>query len=89
MRKPGGYSIILDPNAKGPLEEDTFTCRHCSRVVFVKSMCDPADMGGRCTCCDSLICPGCVGKGCDHIEKKLERWEKQGAARRSYEESLR
>jgi hypothetical protein len=77
MRKPGGYSIITDPD--GPtIEQDTFTCKHCCKVVFVKPRCDPADMGGRCTCCDGLICKFCVGKDCDVMEKKLEREESRG-----------
>ena len=80
MRNPGGYSIITDPWA-GTKEADTFTCQHCNKVVFVKPMCDPADMGGRCTCCNGLICQNCVGKGCDPMEKKLKRLE----ARISYE----
>jgi hypothetical protein len=80
MRRPGGYSIIVNPEGP-PQEADTFTCRHCQRIVFVKPMCDPADMGGRCTCCNGLICPNCVGLGCDPVEKKLQRLE----ARRSYE----
>jgi hypothetical protein len=80
MRNPGGYSIITDPGAP-TREADTFTCRHCQKIVFVKPFADPADMGGRCTCCDALICPSCVGKGCDHIEKKLARLE----ARKAYE----
>jgi hypothetical protein len=85
MRNPGGYSIRVDPGAEtrqGRRREwDTFTCQHCNKVVFVKPMCDPASMGGRCNCCDGLICPSCVGKGCDPLEKKLERLE----ARKSYE----
>ena len=84
MRKPGGYSIIIDPAYARPQEADTFTCQHCQCVVFVKPMCDPADMGGRCTCCDKLICKNCVGKGCDPVEEKLQRLE----ARRYYEESF-
>lgn len=80
MRNPGGYSIITSPD-HAPAEQDTFTCQHCNRVVFVKPFCDPASMGGRCTCCDGLICEQCVGKGCDPMEKKLQRWE----ARKSYE----
>jgi hypothetical protein len=81
MRKPGGYSIVTDPALSRPQEADTFTCGHCQHVVFVKPLCDPADMGGRCTCCDKLICRHCVGKGCDPMEAKLLRME----ARRSYE----
>lgn len=84
MRNPGGYSIVTDP-VMGTREEDTFTCRHCGTVVFVKPFCDPADMGGRCTCCDALICKNCVGKGCDHIEKKLQRME----SRRYLEQAMK
>jgi hypothetical protein len=74
MRKPGGYSIITDP--EGPtLEEDSFTCSHCECVVFVRPMCDAADMGGRSTCCDKLICKYCVGKGCVPLEEHLARVE--------------
>jgi hypothetical protein len=76
-RKPGGYSIIVDPDM-GTIEEDSFTCKHCQRVTFVPARCDPVELGGRCTCCDALICKHCVGKPCDHIEKKLERWEARG-----------
>ena len=81
MRKPGGYSIITDPDLASPIEHDTFTCVHCNRVVFVKPRCDPADMGGRCACCDGLICKHCVGKGCDPLEKKIERMEAAGRLR--------
>jgi len=80
MRRPGGYLLSVDPDAGSPFEADTFTCRHCQKIVLVKPMCDPADMGGRCTVCDGLICKNCVGKGCDPMEKKLQRLE----ARKSY-----
>jgi len=79
MRKPGGYSIRTDPDPpKGEAyqqEWDTFTCGHCCQVVFVKPQQRPEDLGGFCTCCTKLICSACVGKGCDPLEKKLERWE--------------
>ena len=83
MRNAGGYSIITEPG-KADVESDTFTCRHCGKVVFVKPMCDPADMGGRCTVCDGLVCPDCVGKGCDRLEEKLRREERSYEALRSY-----
>lgn len=79
MRNPGGYSIVIEPG-KRDVEHDTFTCKHCCKVVFVKPMCDPADMGGRCTCCNGLICKHCVGKGCDPLEEKLRRWERGNAS---------
>ena len=79
MRRPGGYSIITDPNFSQPIESDTFTCKHCNFVVFVKPRCDPADMGGRCYVCDGLICPKCVNLDkCDPLEKKLLRSEARG-----------
>ena len=62
-------------------ECDTFTCAHCSSVVFVKPFCDPASMGGLCPRCSSphkpsYLCPECVDKGvCDPYEEKLKRWE--------------
>lgn len=84
MRNPGGYLIITDPEA-ATKEADTFKCQHCQRIVIVKPMCDPADMGGRCTCCDGLICDRCVGKGCDPVEKKLLRLE----SRRWLDEAMR
>ena len=84
MRNPGGYSIITEPG-KADVERDTFTCRHCQKVVFVKPFCDPADMGGRCTLCGGLHCSECVGKGCDVVEKKLMREE----ARHNLFESMR
>lgn len=75
MRRSSGLLETFSP--MGHQKADTFTCKHCNNIVVVKPFADPADMGGRCTCCDSLICPKCVGKGCDTMEQKLERWEAQ------------
>jgi len=84
IKRQLGYSIITDP--EGPVQEaDTFTCGHCGTVVWTKPFQDGAAMGGRCTCCDSLVCLNCVGKGCSPLQKKLEQWER----RREYQESLR
>jgi len=71
------HGVLITSGPEGTKEEDTFVCGHCCRIVTVKPMCDPAEMGGRCTCCDSLICKHCVGKGCDPIERKLERMERR------------
>ena len=79
--------IITDPD-KGVHEADTFSCGHCGTVVFCKPKMMPSEFGGWCTCCNKPICPKCVGKDCDVIEKKLERWERQADFRRSYEEVL-
>ncbi|MGE0290340.1 MAG: hypothetical protein AB7I42_24850 [Bradyrhizobium sp.] len=81
MRKPGGHYFICDETGS-QRTRDTFSCAHCNKIVVVKPMCDPADMGGRCYVCDSFICTGCVGKGCDPLEKKLERIEAQARFRR-------
>ena len=54
------------------------------RVVHVPPRADPADIGGLCSLCMGLICPKCVGKGCDPLEKKLERQEAHYHALRSY-----
>ena len=78
MRNPGGYAFIFDPGVdvfNGIREYDTFSCVHCNKVVFVKPRCDPADAGGFCTCCGDHICKDCVGKPCDHLQKKLARME--------------
>lgn len=69
---------------------DTITCQHCNFVFRVKPFCDPADFGGHCKLCDSLICKNCVKRRvCIPIEArithmeggwidraKLEEWEK-------------
>lgn len=73
MLRPGGYLVGQGDGVK--IEQDTFTCAHCNRVVFVKPQSDPADLGGLCKQCMGLICPSCVGRGCDPLEKKLERAE--------------
>lgn len=85
---PGGVSIvtnrwdgkILNAGATvspfGSYEEHSFTCKHCNRVTFVKAGCDPVDLGGRCTCCDALICKHCVGKPCMPLERRLDLYER-------------
>jgi hypothetical protein len=69
-----GYFVERHPD-RPPVEEDTFTCGHCNRVVFVPAKCSPTDLGGLCSCCSKLICPSCVGRGCDPMEEKMARWE--------------
>lgn len=75
MRRPQGYA--LTQFADGRIEEeDTFTCGHCSRVVFVQAKCDPADLGGFCRGCMRHICGPCTDQpGCTPIEKRLEQME--------------
>ena len=80
MRRQGGYLITADP--LGSKENDTVTCGHCQTVFDVKPFCDPADIGGRCNCCDKLLCPKCsyrmfnLGHGCVPLEEHLNRVEK-------------
>jgi hypothetical protein len=73
MRKPGWYIVTTDPG--GTHEQDAFRCGHCQHIVKVKPFADPASMGGRCTCCNALLCPTCVGQGCNPLEKQIERRE--------------
>ena len=81
MRNPQGYAVLTDPGAARLNEErDTFTCAHCRRVVHVRPMCNPEDMGGRCLQCEDghgrgLICKGCVGKPCTPFMRALEKQE--------------
>ena len=81
MRKPGGYAFTFDRETGETLNErDTFTCSHCNRVTHVKPFCDPADLGGHCCVCDSLICKNCnylrsLGKPCVPMYERLTRME--------------
>lgn len=66
------HGVLITCGPEGTKEEDTFVCGHCCRIVTM----DPGPFtGDRCTCCDRLICKHCVGKGCDPIEKKMDRME--------------
>lgn len=78
MRKPQGYSLVVEPG-KGNVEQDTITCIHCNGIVFVDAGQDPSELGGFCTMCNRNICAGCAATGrCDPFEKKLERSERRG-----------
>lgn len=67
----------------------TVTCAHCNRIVSIKPFADPASIGGLCFGCNKPICPHCVGKGCDVIERKLERMEHRDYVLRSYADCAR
>ena len=86
MRKrfrQGGYLRITSPDCGKDYERDTYTCRHCNKLVEVTPMCRPEDMGRACGGCDGLLCVPCSAKnGCSHIEKRLEVWEQRGRLRR-------
>lgn len=77
MRGVSGYATITSPEGF-KREADTFTCGHCQKVVHIKPMAPLDEVGGRCTVCDTLICPGCVTTGkCEPFEKKLRRLEER------------
>lgn len=98
MRNPGGYATIISPNNSvanldgrervlvrpGLTEVDSFSCGHCGRITHILPKQDPAAIGGLCRICMKLTCPQCTGKGCDPLEKKLERAEARSIALRSY-----
>jgi hypothetical protein len=86
MRNAGGYGVATDQQTGKVLhEQDSFSCFHCNKVVFVEAKCDPADLGGLCFLCWKLVCPECHAKGnCDPLEEKLARQESAYHARRSY-----
>jgi hypothetical protein len=96
MRNPGGYGQIICDDAKTAkafdrygrligMEHDSYSCKHCARVVFVRVGERPEDIGGLCKQCFGLVCPECVAQGrCDPLEAKLRRHEQRAEARRSY-----
>ena len=73
--RPQGEGTIFYEDGKVE-QHSTITCKHCQRIVIVKARQRPEDVGGFCTLCSGLICPNCVGKGCDTFEAKLERLER-------------
>lgn len=74
MRNPGGV-LICEGDVRE--ETDTFTCKHCCKVVFVRPSEKPEDIGGFCRRCMSLICGPCVDLDkCRPIEKWLEEQER-------------
>lgn len=80
MLRPGGYAIIVDPALSKPIEQDTFTCCHCNRIVFLKASPNvpKPDIGGFCRLCMKNTCGPCADKGtCEPFEKKLERMEQR------------
>ena len=84
MLRPQGYAVFTDKETGKKTEYDTVTCRHCQRMFHVGPKQRPEDVGGLCFVCMGLICKECVGKGCDEIQRKLDRAEASYHARRSY-----
>jgi len=95
MRRAGGYGQVLSCDAPSPqlkdaygreitTECDTFTCKHCCSVVFVKPREKPEDIGGMCYQCWGLVCPKCVEQAvCKPFEKRQVRWTKTPSSRLS------
>lgn len=90
MRTAGGYSTIMSPGERA-LEQDTFTCAHCSAISFTKPGWDkPLQVAvirndgsvfmkdaGFCRKCYRHICPRCENTfECTPIEKRMEDEEK-------------
>jgi hypothetical protein len=79
MRRPQGYAVTVDPD--GPtVEEDTFTCKHCNSIVFVKPGAPASACGGWCGRCAANICGPCADEmsrtlKCRPFEKWLDKVE--------------
>jgi hypothetical protein len=95
MRKPDGYSIIIDPGGNNFVQEfDNVTCIHCGQISMTRSgttgkleclvfRADGAHHmreAGFCRNCYHHICPRCDGKPCVNRFRKLDGEE--AAARR-------
>lgn len=67
-----GYAVWTGEGSN--IEKDTFTCKHCCKVVFIDTT-KPMP-GGGCYRCGGLICSKCVDLGiCIPYEKKLDLLE--------------
>lgn len=75
MRRATNYSVLTDPTL-GTVEQDSFTCGHCQKIITVQPRQKGEDIGGMCKVCMGLICPVCVDKmECVPWEKKMEKIE--------------
>ncbi len=73
--RPTGYSVVTDGWGVEK-REDTRKCWHCQHILFISAGQDPNEFF--CRMCMQAICRDCVGKPCDHWEKKLDREEVTG-----------
>lgn len=73
MAQPSGYAIITDPDARLPVERDTFTCCHCNRIIFVRP--GSGTERGFCLNCMQPHCGSERCFTCAPFEAKLEEWE--------------
>jgi hypothetical protein len=88
MRKPGGFTFLTYDDGR-TVEGESFSCRHCNRVVFVRPRERPEDVGGLCKSCMGLTCAKCTDKMaagalCVPLEERLKREEARYEALRSY-----
>ena len=83
MRKPGGFTFLLDGDGR-LTEGESFTCRHCQRITWVKPHENPEDIGGLCKVCMGLICAPCLDKPCLPFEEEFQRMQRRSDALRSY-----
>jgi hypothetical protein len=86
MRKPSGLILETSLDTGKVREIESFMCHHCNRHTILWKGQRPSDIGGFCTICGSLICSSCVGKGCDPLEKKIQRWADQAYFRAQMKE---
>jgi len=83
MRNPGGYAVTTSPD--GMEECDTFTCFHCSKIVYVPPKTKIEEVGDFCRVCMKMVCAGCAGKVCLPWVEKINRMERRYHARRQFE----
>lgn len=80
MRNPHGYGVERGPDGRVVREMDTFRCNHCHRIVIVKPLRPPEDLGGLCKICMDYLCKSCVekaerapaGRGCVPYERQMD-----------------
>lgn len=82
MRNAGGYGVLSRDDGR-VVEIDTFTCKHCQRIVRVPVKASPSDCGGWCALCCAPVCKACAGADCVPFEKQLEASERRGQLFRS------
>jgi hypothetical protein len=68
----------------GAFELDMFMCAHCGRHIHVMARMRPEDIGGTCPGCWKPVCPWCVDKGCEPLEKRIAEQERRDEILRSY-----
>lgn len=76
---PKGHSVVIDGWGV-ETHQDTYSCKHCQRVVFVKPKTDPNEFW--CASCAAPICQACKAQewnkpagACSHFERRLAKAE--------------